>query len=52
MVIVKLQPEKPFTLQEIKKLSKQVEGAVKVTSEIKKGKQYILVHINEQSKNN
>lgn len=48
MIVVKLQPEKPFTLREIKKLSKEIEGVEKITSEIRKGVQYIYLHIEEK----
>jgi len=47
MIIVTLEPEKPFTNAEIKKLSKEVKGCKKITTEIKKGKQYILLYLEE-----
>lgn len=48
MIIVKLQPEKPFTNADIKKLSKEVKGAQKIESKIEKGKQYIYLYLSEK----
>lgn len=45
MIKVTLQPEKPLTDKEIKKLAK--EHNLKVKSEIKKGKQYIYLYVEE-----
>jgi hypothetical protein len=51
MIVVKLKPEAPFTDEEIKKLSKEIKGAVKIETKIKNGKQYFLIYIDETKEN-
>jgi len=46
MIVVTLEPEKPFTNAKIKKLAK--ENNLKVKTEIRKGKQYIYFYIDEK----